>query len=340
MVISVIGIFILSRYFTSSIKSGPTCWLATFDNRPDTIVLETLSKTNLPLVRSEIVAPGQLDLSFLVRIAKGAHRAIKVAIVSHTKDCNDGPAPADRPVCRPFPKQFERADGVDHGMISALSYFCIEVNIHACSRVAVELAEFAAEVVAVSASGVLAPGPLFVANMLYGAKQGAMSGVRVAHGHALVEIAVIAGSRWPLFRVGVCIGKCKGYSLVAASPYWALPGMQVFAVARKKRADFYRGQKGSVCDRRCADCAQPVFPTVVAHSRNKVGLRLARIRRRGRSCAAFCPARVDGLCVADRQHVPRFKGWLCIAEKVLQALMYGLVPLLAYYGVQFLASAL
>jgi len=63
----------------------------------------------------------------------------------------------------------------------------------------VDVLAFGAEVVAVSASGVLAPGPLFVANMLNGTRRGTMSGIRVAHGHAVVEIAVIAAIAAGLF---------------------------------------------------------------------------------------------------------------------------------------------
>lgn len=58
---------------------------------------------------------------------------------------------------------------------------------------------FGLEVVAVSASGVLAPGPLFVANVMYGSRHDAVSGVNAAHGHAVVEIAVISAIAAGLF---------------------------------------------------------------------------------------------------------------------------------------------
>jgi hypothetical protein len=49
-------------------------------------------------------------------------------------------------------------------------------------------AEFAAEVVLVSASGVLSPGPLFFANIIYGSKMGITAGIRIAYGHTIVEL--------------------------------------------------------------------------------------------------------------------------------------------------------
>ena len=46
-------------------------------------------------------------------------------------------------------------------------------------------AEFAAEVVLVSASGVLSPGPLFFANIIYGGKMGITAGIKIAYGHTM-----------------------------------------------------------------------------------------------------------------------------------------------------------
>lgn len=54
-----------------------------------------------------------------------------------------------------------------------------------------DLLGFGAQVVFTSASGVLSPGPLFFANLVYGSKQGIYSGIKMAHGHAIVELPLI-----------------------------------------------------------------------------------------------------------------------------------------------------
>jgi len=53
------------------------------------------------------------------------------------------------------------------------------------------LLDLGIEVVAVSASGVLAPGPLFFMNLLFGSRFGMPAGLKVANGHAVVEVSLI-----------------------------------------------------------------------------------------------------------------------------------------------------
>ena len=54
-----------------------------------------------------------------------------------------------------------------------------------------QLVGFAIAVIIISASGVLAPGPLFAANIFYGLKGGAKAGVKMSLGHATVELPLI-----------------------------------------------------------------------------------------------------------------------------------------------------
>lgn len=51
--------------------------------------------------------------------------------------------------------------------------------------------EFAGEVILVSASGVLSPGPLFFANVIYGSKQGVTAGFKTAFGHTIIEFPLV-----------------------------------------------------------------------------------------------------------------------------------------------------
>lgn len=54
-----------------------------------------------------------------------------------------------------------------------------------------QIFEFAIIVIVISASGVMAPGPLFAANVSYGLREGTKSGIKMAVGHTIVEFPLI-----------------------------------------------------------------------------------------------------------------------------------------------------
>jgi len=58
--------------------------------------------------------------------------------------------------------------------------------------------DFAISVMLISASGVMAPGPLFAANIVYGMNESTKGGIKMAIGHTIVEFPLIA-----LLGVGV-----------------------------------------------------------------------------------------------------------------------------------------
>ena len=59
--------------------------------------------------------------------------------------------------------------------------------------------EFAGEVILVSASGVLSPGPLFFINIIYGSKQAVTGGIKIAFGHTIVEFPLVIALALGLF---------------------------------------------------------------------------------------------------------------------------------------------
>jgi threonine/homoserine/homoserine lactone efflux protein len=54
-----------------------------------------------------------------------------------------------------------------------------------------DILQFAGEVIVLSTSGVLSPGPLFLANLIYGSNQGYYAGIKIANGHMTVELLLI-----------------------------------------------------------------------------------------------------------------------------------------------------
>jgi threonine/homoserine/homoserine lactone efflux protein len=204
-----------------------------------------------------------------------------------------------------------------------------------------DLLSFAAEVVAVSASGVLVPGPLFVANMLYGTRQGARSGVRVAHGHALIEIVVIAVIAAGLFSASAFISEnSRAIAIVGGAAMLAFAALQVFTIVKKKKQVFSASKKGPFAVGVALTALNPFFLAWWFTA----GLKLVS------DSSAFGP--VAGVALLFGLHVWMDYAWLALTvylasrgtavlkSRYYRLLMVGLAAVLAYYGVQFMASGL
>jgi len=77
----------------------------------------------------------------------------------------------------------------------------------------VQILEFAILVIVISASGVMAPGPLFAANVSYGLREDTRAGFKMAIGHTIVEfplvillgIGVFSLESFPEFRTVISV---------------------------------------------------------------------------------------------------------------------------------------
>jgi threonine/homoserine/homoserine lactone efflux protein len=84
----------------------------------------------------------------------------------------------------------------------------------------VDILTFIAEVIGVTASGALAPGPLFVKNITEGTKSGARSGFLFAIGHTAVEFSLVIALALGLLTVAnepavkIVIGVAGGLALL------------------------------------------------------------------------------------------------------------------------------
>ncbi|MFQ5970073.1 MAG: LysE family transporter [Nitrososphaerales archaeon] len=83
--------------------------------------------------------------------------------------------------------------------------------------------EFGLTVVLISTSGVLSPGPLFFANLIYGSKHGYKAGLKCSYGHTIVELplilllafGVLSLEAFPAFKPTISI--VGGITLIAFS---------------------------------------------------------------------------------------------------------------------------
>lgn len=108
----------------------------------------------------------------------------------------------------------------------------------------IQFFEFAILVIIVSVSGVMAPGPLFAANVSYGLKGGVKTGIKMAIGHTIVElplvillgIGVLSLEVFPEFRTAI--------SILGAITLFAFAIIQIKTTLRKKETGTSNQKQG------------------------------------------------------------------------------------------------
>lgn len=101
-----------------------------------------------------------------------------------------------------------------------------------------EILEFAVTVILISASGVMAPGPLFAANIAYGLRGGGKAGIKMAVGHTIVElplvillgVGVFSFEIFPEFRTLI--------SILGAIILFVFAGIQIKTTLQMKKTTF------------------------------------------------------------------------------------------------------
>ena len=123
----------------------------------------------------------------------------------------------------------------------------------------IQILEFAVLVIAVSASGVMAPGPLFAANISYGLRDGVKSGIKMAIGHTIVEfplvillgIGVFSLETFPEFRTLI--------SVFGAITLFAFAFMQIKTVLQKKEDNISNLKQGPLVTGIVLSALNPFF---------------------------------------------------------------------------------
>ncbi|MBS1268037.1 MAG: hypothetical protein MAG458_00755 [Nitrosopumilus sp.] len=123
----------------------------------------------------------------------------------------------------------------------------------------IEFLEFFVLVIVVSASGVMAPGPLFAANLVYGIQQGVKSGVKMAIGHTIVElplvillgIGVFSLESFPEFRTVITI--------LGAVTLFVFASIQIKTLIKKTNLKEYSPKQGPLITGVLLSALNPFF---------------------------------------------------------------------------------
>jgi threonine/homoserine/homoserine lactone efflux protein len=207
------------------------------------------------------------------------------------------------------------------------------------------LLDFGLEIIVVSASGVLAPGPLFFTNLLYGTRLGTHSGLKVAYGHTVVELPLIILLAAGLFSFEAAKKYSASIGLIGGIAILAFAGLQIGSIIRKNGVD------AAGCAIYLADDKKPFIAGVILTAANPffllwwftAGLKLIA------DSATFGAS--SGLAILFALHIWMDYAWLggtaylaSKGSKVLKSryypvLLVGLSAMLVYYGVAFLMQA-
>lgn len=199
--------------------------------------------------------------------------------------------------------------------------------------------EFGVEVIAVSASGVLAPGPLLFTNMLYGTRQGARAGLKVAYGHTVVELPLIILLAAGLLTSTAATQYAGTIGLVGGLGILGFAGLQIACVIRKKGAPTAPAMAGNKSPFAAGIALSALNPFFLVWWFT-IGLKLVADSTTfglGAGIAILFALHIwmDYAWLATTAYVAS-KGSSVLKSKYYPILLIGLAAVLVYYGILFI----
>jgi threonine/homoserine/homoserine lactone efflux protein len=202
--------------------------------------------------------------------------------------------------------------------------------------------DFGIEVIVLSASGVLAPGPLFFANLVYGIRLDKWSGIKVASGHAVVELPIIIMLAAGLSTFDAAIEYAGVIGMIGGIAILAFAALQITNIIKEKRPHHTRhitGSKGPFVVGIALSALNPFFLLWWFTA----GLKLIA------DSAAF--GVTTGVAILFALHIWMDYAWLAgtayiaskeaflLESKYYRFLLLGLAAVLIYYGISFVLQA-
>ncbi len=204
----------------------------------------------------------------------------------------------------------------------------------------VEILEFAVLVIVISASGVMAPGPLFAAAVSYGLREGKRAGFKMAIGHTIVElplvillgIGVFSLESFPEFRTII--------SILGAITLFVFAIIQIKTIFGKKELILSKPKQGPLITGIIFSALNPFFIIWWL----AIGFKLIS--------DAMIMWSFAGILIVFVLHIWMDFAWLgtvsflssksskILSNKNYKILMIGLSLMLVYFGITFLVDML
>jgi threonine/homoserine/homoserine lactone efflux protein len=202
--------------------------------------------------------------------------------------------------------------------------------------------DYGIEVIALSASGVLAPGPLFFANLAYATRHDKWSGIKVAYGHTAIELPLIIILAAGLFTFDIASKYASIVGLIGGIAILAFAGFQIATIIKEKRGPSTPNLAGSKAPFIVGIALTALNPFFILWWFT-VGLKLIA------DSAAF--GVTTGIAILFVLHIWMDYAWLAstaylaskgasvLRSKYYPILLSGLTVVLIYYGVSFVSQA-
>ena len=109
-----------------------------------------------------------------------------------------------------------------------------------------QVLDFALVVILISASGVMAPGPLFTANVAYGIKEGAKGGIKIALGHTIVELPLVILIGIGVLSLQIFPEFSTTVTILGSLSLFVFAGMQIKTTLQNKESVIFKQKQGGI----------------------------------------------------------------------------------------------
>ena len=204
----------------------------------------------------------------------------------------------------------------------------------------VEILEFAVLVIVISASGVMAPGPLFAATVSYGLKKGTRAGFKIAIGHTIVELPLVILLGIGVFSLEIFPEFRTIISIFGAITLFVFATIQIRTIFGKKELGLSNPKQGPLITGIVFTALNPFFIIWWL----AIGFKLIS--------DAMLIWSFAGILIVFALHIWMDFAWLgtvsvlasksskILSNKNYKILMMGLSLMLVYFGIMFLVDIL
>ena len=204
----------------------------------------------------------------------------------------------------------------------------------------VEILEFAVLVIVISASGVMAPGPLFAATVSYGLKKGTRAGFKIAIGHTIVELPLVILLGIGVFSLEIFPEFRTIISIFGAITLFVFATIQIRTIFGKKELVLSKSKQGTLITGIVFTALNPFFIIWWL----AIGFKLIS--------DAMLIWSFAGILIVFALHIWMDFAWLgtvsvlasksskILSNKNYKILMMGLSLMLVYFGIMFLVDIL